>query len=101
MKCIVCQMACQIKLKQVLIEKGIVDLGLKASSIAKKPTVAMTKVAPARIALWDTYGGSMPSGWVRWMLEQYHYNFDLIYPKGIDAGDVVRTALLVGRPNIN
>ena len=73
---------------KAMIEKSISDLGLKAMSIAKKPTATMTKVMPARIALWDVYGGSMPSGWVRWMLEQYHYNFDLIYAKGIDAGDL-------------
>lgn len=47
-----------------------------------------TKIAAGRIALWDTYGGSMASGWVRWMMEQYHYNATVIYPQDIDAGDL-------------
>jgi hypothetical protein len=44
------------------------------------------KLAPARIALWDTYGGSMPSGWIRYIMEQYHFPVDILYPAAIDSG---------------
>jgi hypothetical protein len=54
--------------------------------MSKKPSNGMQKVSTQRIALWDTYGGSMPSGWVRWLMEQYHFNADVIYPKDVDAG---------------
>ncbi|HEY6900683.1 MAG TPA: M14 metallopeptidase family protein [Puia sp.] len=47
-----------------------------------------TRLTPARIALWDTYGGSMPSGWIRFILEQYHFPFEVIYSKDIDAGNL-------------
>jgi hypothetical protein len=46
----------------------------------------MVKITPGRIALFDQYGGSMPSGWVRWILEQFHFSFQLIYPQDIDKG---------------
>jgi hypothetical protein len=46
------------------------------------------KIKPARIALWDTYGGSMPSGWIRWIMEQYHFPVKIIYAKDIDSGDL-------------
>ena len=46
------------------------------------------KIRPARIALWDTYGGSMPSGWIRWIMEQYHFPVKVIYAKDIDTGDL-------------
>lgn len=46
------------------------------------------RITPARIALWDTYGGSMPSGWIRWIMEQYHFPVSIIYAKDIDAGDL-------------
>lgn len=46
------------------------------------------RIHPARIALWDTYGGSMPSGWIRWIMEQYHFPFKLIFAKDIDSGDL-------------
>ncbi len=46
------------------------------------------KIHPARIALWDTYGGSIPSGWVRFIMEQYHFPVDIIYPPAIDSGNL-------------
>jgi hypothetical protein len=71
-----------------LLEKSAKDLGIEALGVAKKPAGTMVKVAPMRIALWDTYGGSMPSGWVRLLMEQYHFPMDVIYSQAIDAGDL-------------
>jgi hypothetical protein len=70
---------------KTVVEKAANESGLQVSSIAKRP-VALKKIAPARIALWDTYGGSMSSGWVRFIMEQYHYPIEVIYPKDIDTG---------------
>lgn len=74
------------KLKST-IEKVIQPLGLNAIAMDHRP-VHMTKISPARIALWDTYGGSMPSGWTRYIFEQYHFNADVIYSKDIDTVDL-------------
>ena len=30
----------------------------------------------------------MPSGWVRWLLEQYEFPFTVVYPPTLDAGDL-------------
>src|SRR5439155_373125 len=46
---------------------------------------------PARIGLWDQYGGSMPSGWIRWMFEQYEFPFEVVYPRTLDAGNLSAT----------
>lgn len=68
--------------------KSILDAsGMTVASLAKRPT-NVKKVTPMRIGLWDTYGGSMPSGWVRWLMEQYHYPMQLVYAKDIDAGNL-------------
>ena len=56
-----------------------------AITAAQKPAGAV-KINPARIALWDTYGGSMDSGWIRFIMEQYHFDATVIYPADIDAG---------------
>ncbi|NJN42363.1 MAG: peptidase, partial [Flammeovirgaceae bacterium] len=72
------------KSKEIL-QKGSIDLGVSATAASKAPT-QMAKVSAPRIALWDTYGGSMPSGWIRWLMEQYHFSADVIYAKTIDAG---------------
>src|SRR5260221_2105935 len=45
-----------------------------------------TKITPARIALWDSYGGSIPSGWTRFIMEQYHFPLDVIFGNDIDTG---------------
>ena len=34
------------------------------------------------------YGGSISSGWLRWIMEQHHFNFKTIYSKEIDAGNL-------------
>lgn len=73
---------------KAVLEKAAAEAGVVASGVAKRPTSAMTKVAPLRIALWDTYGGSMPSGWVRLLMEQYHYPFNVVFSQEIDAGDL-------------
>ncbi|GEO10971.1 M14 family metallopeptidase [Segetibacter aerophilus] len=70
-----------------LIEKYSNELGLKVTGLKKRPPV-MTKATPLRIALWDTYGGSISSGWVRWIFEQYHFPFTVIYSKDVDNEDL-------------
>jgi zinc carboxypeptidase len=66
--------------------KAATDLGLEIISANKPPAEAKHKVLPMRIALWDNYGGSISSGWVRWILEQHHFPFNIIYSKEIDEG---------------
>jgi hypothetical protein len=41
-----------------------------------------------RIGLWDQYGGSMPSGWLRWIFEQFEFPFEVVYPAALDQGDL-------------
>jgi hypothetical protein len=39
-----------------------------------------------RVGLWDQYGGSMPSGWTRWILEQFEFPFERVFAPQLDAG---------------
>ncbi len=73
---------------ELQIEKLSAEQGIRFTSVNKKPEGINDKVNAQRIALWDKYGGSMSSGWVRWIFEQYHFPFQLIYPKQIDAGSL-------------
>jgi len=43
-----------------------------------------------RVGLVDRYGGSMASGWTRFMLEQFEYPFEVVYPQRLDAGDLAK-----------
>jgi hypothetical protein len=70
-----------------VLTKAAADLGLKVSPVEQAPA-ELVKLTPTRIALWNNYGGSIPAGWVRWLMEQYHYPYELVYPKNIDAGNL-------------
>ncbi|MDH7511872.1 MAG: M14 family metallopeptidase [Clostridiales bacterium] len=63
-------------------------LGLKVESTADSPQMEALWLRPVRIGLWDIYGGSMTSGWTRWLLEQYGFPFDVIFPPQLDAGNL-------------
>ena len=72
---------------KAVLEKLAPDFGLQITGISKRPA-GLQKVGIARIALWDTYGGSMPSGWIRWLMEQYHFDAKIIYAPDVDAGNL-------------
>ncbi len=71
-----------------VLQKAAADLGLTFTAVADKPSGATYKLTTPRIGLWDRYGGSMPSGWVRWLLEQYEFDFSLVYPQELNAGNL-------------
>lgn len=70
-----------------LLKKYTEDYGVIAQAVAEKPH-QMLQIQVSKIALFDYYGGSMPSGWVRWIMEQYHFGFQVIYPQEIDKGNL-------------
>lgn len=39
-----------------------------------------------RIALWDRYGGSMESGWTRWIMDQFGIPYKVVFAKEFEAG---------------
>jgi len=68
------------------LEKIAGEIGLNFEGIRTKPAGEAFKLRPLRIGLWDSYGGSMDSGWVRWILEQFEFPFTVVYPPALDAG---------------
>ncbi len=64
------------------------DLGLTFHGVAQAPTGAALQLRPLRIGLWDQYGGSMPSGWTRLTLEDFGFDFELVFPPELDAGNL-------------
>lgn len=71
---------------KAVLDKAAKEFGVKM--VASSRPSGSVKIKPARIALFDHYGGSMPSGWVRWMMEKYHFPFQVIYPQEIDNGNL-------------
>lgn len=64
------------------------DIGLNFESTRSKPTGDAFRLRPLRIGLWDQYGGSMPSGWVRWLLEKFEFPFEVTYPPVLNESNL-------------
>lgn len=70
-----------------LLNKVKSDAGLEIRESSKVPE-NLTRLSELRIGLWDTYGGSMSSGWVRLLMEQFSFKASLVYAKDIEAGNL-------------
>ena len=71
-----------------VLDAGAKALGVPAMAVAKAPSGDALKLKPIKVGLYDQYGGSMPSGWTRWLLEQYEFPFQVVYPADLDAGNL-------------
>jgi hypothetical protein len=65
-------------------ERGL-DFVATGSRPAQSNSMPLERV---RIGLIDRYGGSMPSGWTRWLFEQFEFPFEVVFPKELDAGNL-------------
>jgi len=70
------------------LSKMAVELGVSFKGVTASPSGEVLRINPVRVGLWDQYGGSMPSGWTRWLLEQYEFPFQVIYPQELDGGNL-------------
>jgi hypothetical protein len=70
------------------LQRAARELGLSVEGTVALPGPDAVRLRLRRVALWDQYGGSMPSGWTRWLLEQYEFPFEVVFPQQIDAGDL-------------
>jgi hypothetical protein len=73
-----------------IVELAARELGITAHAMAHRPGGSALKLKPARIGLYDQYGGLMTSGWTRWLLEQFEFSFKVVYPQELDQGDLAR-----------
>jgi hypothetical protein len=74
---------------QAIVEHAVTQSGIDARRVERlHPMYAPQPVRPLRVGLWDRYGGSMPSGWIRWILEQWGVPHRLVFAPDIDRGDL-------------
>jgi hypothetical protein len=62
-----------------LLQKIAAELGMRFVGTKAAPGDEAVLLRPVKIGLWDANNGSMPSGWTRWILEQFEYEFKVIY----------------------
>ncbi len=73
---------------KTILEASTKQLGINAVAVSARPAGEALELHPTRLALYDVYGGLMPSGWIRWLLEQFEFPFTVVYPQTLDAGDL-------------
>jgi hypothetical protein len=64
------------------------EFGVTVHGTAAAPAGEALKLKPVRIGLYDQYGGLVPSGWTRWLFEQYEFPFEVVYPQTLDSADL-------------
>ncbi|WP_149113862.1 M14 family metallopeptidase [Limnoglobus roseus] len=69
-----------------ILEKIAKELGTPFQGTKTAPDPDAVVLKPVRIGLWDRYGGSMPSGWTRWIFEQFEFPYTVIYAPELDQG---------------
>ncbi|WP_207955550.1 M14 metallopeptidase family protein [Segetibacter sp. 3557_3] len=72
------------EVKPLLLKHNAIA-GIKIEAASARPA-GLVAVSPLRVALWDSYGGSIASGWVRWLMEQYHFKTQVVYPTELNRG---------------
>jgi hypothetical protein len=71
-----------------VLEKAAREIGLRVESLNAAPEGEGFKLKTRRIGLWDTYGGSMASGWIRWLFEQFEFPHELVFAPALDSGNL-------------
>ncbi len=71
------------------------EKGLDFYGVRRRPPGPSMPLHAVKVGLVDVYGGSMPSGWDRMILEAFGFDFDVLYPPDLDAGDLSRYDVLV------
>jgi hypothetical protein len=71
-----------------ILADGVRSYGVTVEKLGKKPGGLMP-FKGARVGIWNVYGGSAPAGWLKWIMEQYHFpDFRFVYSREIDEGDL-------------
>ncbi|RYY41751.1 MAG: peptidase [Chitinophagaceae bacterium] len=67
---------------RAILKKHLFD-GIAARTVARKPG-EMVRVERLRIGYYEPYGSNEPTGWTRWILEQYGFAAEPVYTKDLD-----------------
>jgi Zinc carboxypeptidase len=71
------------------------EKGLDFWGVSRAPSGPSMALKPVKIGLWDRYGGSMPSGWDRKILEDFEFDYTVLYPPDLDQADLSRYDVII------
>jgi hypothetical protein len=68
------------------LEQAAHDTGIDVRAVAALAAGPRWKLRTPRIGIYDQYGGSVPAGWTRLILEQFEFPYTTVYPPMLSAG---------------
>ena len=71
-----------------LLEAIAAEIGTPFQGSQAAPGSEAVSLKKVRIGLWDRFGGSIPSGWTRWILERFEFPFQVVYAPELDKGNL-------------
>ena len=72
------------------LQKMAQEIGLSFDAVAAKPGGEALMLREPRIALWDRYGGSVPSGWTRYVLEKFEFPCTSVVQDVFEQADLAK-----------
>jgi hypothetical protein len=70
------------------LDRLAAELGVSFTGVARQPAEHALRLRLPRIGLLDVYGGSMTSGWTRWVLEQFGLPHARTFPPRLEQDDL-------------
>jgi hypothetical protein len=71
-----------------IVVAAAAQLGVAARPVSRLPAGPARQLKPLRIGLYDQYGGLTSSGWTRWLLEQFEFPYEIVYPQALERGNL-------------
>ncbi|MFN8140634.1 MAG: M14 metallopeptidase family protein [Fimbriimonadales bacterium] len=78
-------------LQSLAVEKLNTDLNSADIDVFRQGNLLSKTGKHVRVGLWDRFGGSMESGWIRWLLEKFGFDFKVLYPPDFEKGGLDAT----------
>ncbi|MFO7769452.1 MAG: M14 family metallopeptidase [bacterium] len=69
-----------------IVRETAQGLGIDFAGTARSPSAQALRLRPPRIGLWDRYGGSMDSGWIRFILDSFEFPYEQVFAPRLDRG---------------
>ena len=66
------------------------EIGLSFDAVAAMPQAEAFKLQQPRIALWDRPGGSVASGWTRYVLEKFEFPYTVLLPEALEKTNLAQ-----------
>ncbi len=71
---------------QAVVNEAARTLGVR--TVAAAQPAGATRVRALRVGVVDRYGGLMPAGWTRLILETFEFPHTTVFPQELDAGNL-------------